>query len=557
VRLRAWLQDKHRTPTERDFVFIALGQLLDANGESVDPGLTDSLFADGTHLRLWQAAMLFANRNRFREAAKLGQRVFDQSSSNRAAYGDELAHWYLLLGAPDRARAILKSAVQSPAESFDDPVCAALRDYYLLLPESDRAAFVESYLAAINADREPLHAVIAATLLHGLSGDENAAKEDLSRLIDMRVLASLEIDEPATASVRNWRFLLNAGIQLQAWKLDSLCIDLWEKALADQALVQLQGDLIINAARDLRQRLCVLRASTAPIGDLQQWMDAFARTAPHDGAAPLAAALATMGANTQAIEIYRRLWERDHSDPEILRSLLTACRTAGDDDTAEAMLGSTFTDANLPLNDGVRREFIVQFVDLLERRGEIDRALTLLAESLETAPGDTRLLQRLAQLHEKAGHTEQAESVCQQLLAIEPGNLAIRLSLAAMLEKKGRLADAIALVEKSSAPEAEGRLAALQIRNHHPEEALAALDRIPPPQHITPGSLCRGEGFRACAHRGPRGSQPDRRCPDELSPGVQAHRTADAGRWPGGGPARTAPVAKVHRDRRRAARQLP
>jgi tetratricopeptide (TPR) repeat protein len=491
VRLRAWLQDRHRTPTERDYVFIALGQLLDANGENVDPGLLDTLFAEGTHLRLWQAAMVFANRNRLREAARLGQRVFDQSSSQRAAFGDELAHWYVLLGAPDRARAILKTAIQSSAESFEAPVCAALRDYYLLLPEGKRAAFVESYLAGIDKEREPIHAVIAATLLHGLSGDEKAAKEDLSRLLDMRVLASIEIDdESATATMRRWRFLLNAGNQLQAWNLDNLSIDLWEKALADDALVQLEGEPIVNAARDLRQRLCVLHASAAPIGELQKWMDAFARVAPHDGAAPLAeglaAGLATMGANTQAIEVYRRLWEHDHSDPEILRKLLATCRAAGDDDTAEAMLASTFTDANLPLNDGVRREFIVQFVDLLERRGEIERARALLAESLETAPGDTRLLQRLGNLNEKAGRTEQAATVYQQLLSIEPGNVPISLALSAILEKQGRISDALALVEKSSAPELEGRLAVLQIRNHHPEEALAALDRIPPPQHITP-----------------------------------------------------------------------
>jgi tetratricopeptide (TPR) repeat protein len=491
VRLRAWLQDRRRTPTERDYVFIALGQLLDANGENVDPGLVETLFAEGSHLRLWQAAMVFANRNRLREAVKLGQRVFDQSTSERPAFGDELAHWYVLLGAPDRARAILKTAIQSSAESFEAPVCTALRDYYLLLPEGKRAAFVESYLAGIDKEREPIHAVIAATLLHGLSGDEKAAREDLNHLLDMRVLASIEIDdESATASVRRWRFLLNAGMQFQAWNLNNLAIDLWEKAMADGALVQLEGELIVNAARDLRQRLCVLRASAAPVGEMQQWMDAFARVTPHDGAAPpaegLAAGLATMGANTQAIEVYRRLWERDHSDPEILRKLLATCRAAGDDDTAEAMLASTFTDTNLPLNDGVRREFIVQFVDLLERRGDLDRARKLLAESLETAPGDTRLLQRLGQLNEKAGQTEQAAAVYQQMLSIEPGNVQISLALSAIFEKQGRLADALALMEKSSAPELEGRLAVLQIRNHHPEEALAALDRIPPPQHITP-----------------------------------------------------------------------
>ena len=308
ARLRAWLQGEHRTPTERDFVFVALGQfLLDANGENVDPGLADALFAEGSHLRLWQAAMLFANRNRFREAAKLGQRVFDQSSSERPAFGDELAHWYLVLGDPGRARAILKSAIQSPAGSFDAPVCAALRNYYLLLPEGERAAFVKSYLAGIDKKRDPLHAVIAATLLHGLSGNEEAAKEDISGLLDMRVMVSLDIDycygfRPALALPAQY------GRPIPGLEAGQPLHRSLEKAVADEALVQLQGETIVSAARDLRQRLCIMHASTASSDELQHWMDAFARTAPHDGAALLAAGLATMGANTQAIEVYRRLW---------------------------------------------------------------------------------------------------------------------------------------------------------------------------------------------------------------------------------------------------------
>ena len=486
TRLRTWLQDQRRTPTERDFVFIALGQSLDANGGQPDSGLVETLFAEGTHLRLWQAALLFASRNRFREAAQLGQRVFDQATTQRAIYGEELAHWYLILGMPDKARAVLKMAIQTPAEAFEAPAAAALRDYYLLLPEDERSTFVTAYLAGINAERQPLHSIIASTLLHGLSGDENAAKADLTRLLDMRVLAALEIEDSASASVRHWRFLLNAGIQLQAWKLNNLAADLWQKALADEALVQLEGDQIVNAARDLRQRLCALHAAAAPLGEMHQWMEAFTHIAPRDGPVPLAAALATAGAYGRAIEIYRQIWERDRNDPEILRNLLSVCRSAGDDDTAAAILAGTLSDTRVPLNEGIRREFVLQYAELLERRGEVERARDLLAETLRSAPGDTRLLQRLGQLQEKTGQLEEASAVYRQMLSFEPGNAQVRLALCAILERQARVSDAIEVCQKFPSPETEARRAILELKNHQPEEALAALERVPPPQNVQP-----------------------------------------------------------------------
>jgi len=46
-RLGAWLKDKRRTPSERDFLFIALGQALDSDVVKADPALIDTLFAEG------------------------------------------------------------------------------------------------------------------------------------------------------------------------------------------------------------------------------------------------------------------------------------------------------------------------------------------------------------------------------------------------------------------------------------------------------------------------------------------------------------------------------
>ncbi len=167
-RLGAWLKDKRRTPSERDYLFIALGQALDDSDEKAEPAMLEALFAEGTHLRRWQAAGLFAGRNRFREAIQLGKPVFDSTSTQRASCGLELAHWHLMLGEVEQARAILRETISSGADSLDAPVCSALREYYLLLPEPDRPAFVDSYLATHNA--HPLHASLAGALLHGPRG---------------------------------------------------------------------------------------------------------------------------------------------------------------------------------------------------------------------------------------------------------------------------------------------------------------------------------------------------------------------------------------------------
>lgn len=483
-RLGAWLKDKHRTPSERDYLFIALGQALDDSDEKAAPAVLEALFAEGTHLRRWQAAMLFAGRNRFREAIQLGKPVFDGTSTQRASCGLELAHWHLMLGEVDKSRAILRETISSAAESLDAPVCTALREYYLLLPEPDRRTFVDSYLTTHKS--QPLHLALAGALLHGLAGDEKAAEADLDRLIDMRALSGTQFDEVATSGTRQLRFVLETGAQLEGLKLEDLAAYFWEKALADEALVQLQGDQAANLGRDIRQRLCVLRAAVAPPGELQPWLDSFARLSPADGLTPLANALSGMGAHARAITIFRQIWERDPGDTEAVRNLLNACRVAGDNDTPEIVLRAALSDGGGRLPDGARREFLLQFADVLEHKGDLDGARTALAGAIDNTPGDTRLMLRLAELHERAGRTEFAIATYQRLLVMEPGNLAARLALSTIYENQNRLKDALALFQGGTGPDFDARLAILQCKNNQPEAALTTLDRIPPPQHVTP-----------------------------------------------------------------------
>lgn len=485
-RLGKWLQDRHRTPSERDFVFIALGQALDASGGTTDPALIESLFAEGTHLRLWQAAMLFAGRNQFREAIALGRRVFDQATTQRAAYGQELAHWHLFLGEAEPARAILRETITSAADSLDTPAIGALREYYLLLPEAQRAAFIDTHLAQLDAGKLPLHTALATVLLRGLAGQDAAARAALDRLLDMRPLAGVDLGEPGTAGTRNLRFALDTGAQLQALKLEGLAAYFWEKALADPALLQLQGDQAVALVREIQQRHFALRGALSAPGELPEWIHAFAKVAGPDGLAPLAGALGSLGAHARSVALFRQLWERAPDDPEALRNLLNACRAAGDTETAEAALRESLRDGGNALHNGARREFVLQFADMLEHKGNLDASRETLEAAIENTPNDSRLLLRLAQIHDRAGRETEAISAYQRLIVFEPGNAAARLALAAAYEKQGRIADALAQLKGNLGPELTGGLAVLLLKSSQPEAAMAAVERLTPPQHIAP-----------------------------------------------------------------------
>jgi tetratricopeptide (TPR) repeat protein len=178
-RLGTWLRDKRRTAADRDFLLVAIGQHLNASGGAVDPTMIERLFPPGFRLRLWQAAQMFANRGQFAEAVQLGRRVFEALSTQRAGYGIDLATWCLYLGDVDAARAILRASIDKRGETFEAPVYAALRQYWLLLPETERSGFSDTFLASLDEEKEPLHAAICSSLLHGLAGREQLAREQL------------------------------------------------------------------------------------------------------------------------------------------------------------------------------------------------------------------------------------------------------------------------------------------------------------------------------------------------------------------------------------------
>jgi tetratricopeptide (TPR) repeat protein len=499
-RLGEWLRDHRRTPSERDYISVALDQYLEQNTGRPDPKLIEKLYPVGANLRLWQAATLFAGRNHYREAALLGRRFFDGAVTLRGTCGAELARWYLLAGDVESARAVLREAIKVPADSFASPVCDALYDYWTLLPAAERPAFVENYLGDIDAQANPVHAAIATVLLRGLAGDEAAARNAVDRIIELRPLISVEYDDSGRAASRRWRFLLQAGTQLLSWRLEKLSMDLWEKALDDEALIQLQSDEAQTIVRDLRQQLCVLHVAYDLPAEAPAWIDAFARLSPHDGLAPLTSGLNSMNANVAAVAVSRQVWEGNLGEPEALRSLLNACRAAGDEETAEEVLWLSFGDGSQRLSDASQREFFIQLVDLLERKNEHEQARTVLNEAITAAPNDVRFVLRFAQLYEQMGRMADAEVMYRRLLGLEPGNIATRLALATLLEKAGRLPEAISLFPKGVPPEGATRLAVLLVKNRQTDEALSVLEGVPPAQQVS-ASLTVADALAAAGER--------------------------------------------------------
>lgn len=507
-RLGAWHLDKRRTPAERDYLLIALGQHLQTRPGRVEPGLMEKLFPEGHVLRAWQTASLFASRGNFREATQLGERVFRAVSTQRARYGLELAHWHLQLGELDAARRYLRESLGTPGESFEAPVYSVLREYYLLLPAAERATFAEAYLNAIDAEELPLHATLSGALLAGLAGNADESRAQLRRLLGIGAMAGVD-DEDSTAASRLWDSLLVNGVQLQSWKLDSLAEFLWESALSDEARIRLeidsdsatvremvpgetrtgvqvrgsQGDQVLAQTREIRARLAAIQLLRASPFDVPAILEKYQPHFGSDGLNLVADKLEAAGAFPQAVLLHRDAWERDAANPHALRNLTASCRAANDNETLEEILARAVREGLFRGNDAVHRDLAMQLADLLEWRGAYPQARIVLGEAIDNAPLDARLLQRLALLHERAGRFADAEIAFRRLLQMEPGNAPARMSLAGVIEAQERIPAALEVLEKSTGPDIAPKLVQLYFKAGRPDDAIATVERIPPPNH--------------------------------------------------------------------------
>ncbi|HEX5177434.1 MAG TPA: hypothetical protein VFV83_10415, partial [Chthoniobacteraceae bacterium] len=457
-------------------------------GGPIDPHAIEQLFPRGFRLRLWQAARMFAQRGRFREAAQLGQRVFDGLSTQRAAYGIDLANWYLYLGDVPTARAVLHASIERPGESFDAPMYAALRQYWLLLPARERAGFAESFLAAMRRETSSLHEAICSAALHGLQGQRTAAERDLRRLLDFGAMSHLSDDETGNSASRAWEFILQAGAQLESWHLDDLARFVWESALKDSALVRLQtqsqGAQVQSRALEARTRLTALKISAADPREREELLADYRRHLAQDDLMPLAEALETRGAFARGIELSETIWASEPSNPHALRNLIGACRTGKDLETLERVLRRCLDEGIYRANEAAHRDLAMQLADVLETRGALAEARDLLATVSASTGNDSKLLLRLGKFQESTGQLIAAERTYARICSFEPANAPASIGLATLAAARGDLAGAIAQLEKPAGGDVELKLAELYVKADRRDDAVSVVERAVPGNHV-------------------------------------------------------------------------
>jgi len=485
-RLGEWMRNPARTTIERDFLVVGLGEYLDAHGGSVDPGLVDELFPPGARARLWQVAELFGGRGHFDAASKLGDRAFEQPDQQRLLMGMELARWHLALGRTNEARRVMTRIAGAKAATFDSPVYEAIRESWLLLPEEERECFAQRVEQDLDPGKEPVAEVLTRVLLRGLAGREAEARRALHSLLRMRAMEEPPAAEKTAPALRFWNFVLTTGIHLEAWKLHSLASALWEEALADPALVRLDGEPAQEVAREARTRLFALKIAGADKDSVGALLREYGASGQPDGALALGEALEALGAGVRAAEVYRILWERDRSNPQILRNLLAAARNFGDQELAEDVLRSCVANHLFEANESLAREIVVQLADLLERRGAREEAIDTLRRANARSGPDPRLLVALAEREERFGLLPAAEATWRELISLDSGHTFARVALATLLQRQGKFQAALEALGKVSGSEAFGKQAELLFQSGHPDDAFAAIERIPAGNQANP-----------------------------------------------------------------------
>lgn len=484
-RLAAWNNDRRRTPSERDFLMIALQQYLEEHRGPIPPELVAKIFPAEQRANLWLAAGELAQRGHFQPAIQLGMRVLERLTTQRAEIAFDLAQWQLQLGAPEEAVRTLRSAIPGTHDAIDPAYHGTLRALHLLLPPGEHAGIVQECERTLDEARRPVQAAFTRALLAGLAGDMKTARAQLDRLFELRPMLAAS-DERSTAATRRWDFILVTGAQFMNWQLPDLAAHFWERALGDVASIALdvqqplpEGDAIRARVTEVRTRATALRLMHGDPAQASALLDEYARHSMPDGLLPLAETLESFGASPLSVAIHRRLWSAEPANPHALRNALGACRNANDWPAAEEILTRVVTEGHFARNAMAQRDLVTQLVEALMHGGKIERAIEHLTVSIASSPPDARTFARLAALQLRAGRKVEAEAAHQRALTLEPGNVTIRLAFAAQLDTEGRTTDAIGILERASGIEIDARLATLNLKAGRIEEALAALDRIP------------------------------------------------------------------------------
>ena len=482
--------DSARPASARVGVLSAgLERYLGAGGKP-RPGLIPDLFPPTVDRQdlLWDAAKEFAGLHWYAPAAELGRRLLDLKTSERGAYAVEVADWELYGGSAARARDALRLAIEEGSgTTFDasvNPNMAALRQYYLLLPATERPAFVTDYLPRLRARGDRVQALLAGALLHGLAGDEAAAGRELDALLAARLLAN-DFSAPSPEANR-WAYLLANGVQLQSWNLDSLAARLWRHALQEANAFDRQSGEAEGRLAEIRRRLVALDVARAESPEeARAAVAAYLDTDPPTGtAASVAGELLNEARYGAAIQIDEHLCRAEPGDPEHWRTLFTAYEAAGEPDALERALAGLFEGPDGWPEGLPRTDFVCRWAAVRERNGDSEGAGRVLEKERADFPGTLPVLLQLAQTYAREGHHEQAAAVWREVLPLDAsGTAAVGLAEAKARqghrEEAGRLLrDALAGAAGSARSRIAGQLAEWYVGAGQLDEARKLGERL-------------------------------------------------------------------------------
>ncbi len=430
-----------------------LGYLED--GGKPEPGMVAELFPPQVTVRelLWKAAEDgFAAQDRYAEAVELGERVVTMAESARADFSLPVAQWELYLGHVEAARSVLRAALEEGGgESFEtstNPVFAVLREYFLLLPENERAGFADEYLRRLGQRGGPAPAVLSVVLLHGLAGEWDAAFAATDQLLALRMLAA-DPSASNSADLRRWTYLLNNGLQLQDWGLEPVAVHLWRGALRTTSAFERQDGQTLSVREDIRTRLLGLQVTLAPDpAKARQELEDYLRSQPQPGSvAQLAAQFRESAQWAAATLLDEYLIRVEPGDVEHWRDLFAAFQASGDNAACDQAL-TTLLAGTQPLPTGLSRvDLVCHEAGLREDAGDGTGARHLLARALTADPHSVPLLAQLAGSYQLAGQPDPAAAIWRQALPFDLAGHAA-LALVALELKRGHRPEAIAVLKE-------------------------------------------------------------------------------------------------------------
>ncbi len=493
ARLGAWLNEAGRGAADGELFSTAFKEFVRARPESIAPALLDGLFPPGPCARLWPSAVELARNRRLPEAIALGRRAFDLATAFRAVMGRELSRWQLAAGLPLDARETLRAAAQGEGAAFDSALFDAMHDLYFVTPEAEREKLATELLK--EGGEATIHGLIVQVLLHGLRGEEEAARAALDAIMERRPMGTMAAD--ATNSVlREWNFITAACAQLIDWQLPSLAEHVWERAFADPGLREVQ---LLQKARERvaspERRGMDLWSQRPEVAGLmrrgrEEWR---ALRYVNGGRTERESILGGIGSTSEllklgdtlkgfqspgaAVQVFARAWERDPTAPAALRNLVDATQTAGDAGRAEALRRRVLEARLNPGNDTTPRQFTLELADLLERRGAVEEAEKVIATAVKKAPGDLELRLRQTQLLRRAGQVEYEAERWTSLVHLDGGTTYARNSLGLALEQMGKFAEAYDVRARAGIA-GDAQVPLLLVKCGKVLEALAALDKL-------------------------------------------------------------------------------